>query len=472
MCYLSLYCIVQFHLLFNYLFKNKSSNAVLDEDDLPIVTIQLPIFNEKYVVNRLIDSIVKIDYPKDKLQIQILDDSTDETWKLSQSKVDEYKAKDFDIELVHRTIRTGFKAGALRESMGDVKGEFIAIFDADFTPDADFLKKTLPHFSDPKIGTVQTRWGHINQGYSLLTELQAFYLNVHFTVEQKGRENGRLFLQFNGTAGVWRKTSIIDAGGWEDDTLTEDLDLSYRAQLKGWKIRFLDQVTAPAELPAEMNGLKSQQYRWMKGGAETAMKILPSLWRSSLSFVQKFHGSMHLLSSVVFLFIFFLGLISIPLLFLVKPAGLDMSHFTVFLGTILAYFVIFNIANVKALAKGKSVVLLLLKNLFVFPMFLALSMGLSLHNSIAVIQGLRGKRSDFIRTPKYGIEGLKDSIKSKSYLQKKIDFVTLMEGVLAAVFAGLFLWGLISGNGVFLMFHGILLLGYGTIFFYSMKHAR
>jgi len=242
----------------------------------PMVTVQLPLYNEQYVVERLIDTIAAFDYPKDRFEIHILDDSNDETLDIVKRKVEEYKAKGFQIEQILRPIRQGFKAGALKDGTIFAKGEFLAIFDADFMPRADFLKKTVPFFQDPKVGVVQTRWEHINQNYSLITKLQALQLNVHFTVEQVGRMQGDYFLQFNGTAGVWRKSTIDDAGGWEADTLTEDLDLSIRAQMKGWKIKFLEEIGSPAELPAEMNALKSQQFRWMKGGAETARKMLPT----------------------------------------------------------------------------------------------------------------------------------------------------------------------------------------------------
>ena len=266
--YIMVFCLMQFHLLYHY-GKNAEVSSQDFEDtkdeDLPFVTIQLPIYNELYVVERLVDNIAKFDYPKDKYEIHILDDSTDETMQIALAKVEEYKAKGFNIEHITRSNRVGYKAGALKEGTKFAKGKFLAIFDADFLPNPDFLRQTIPHFSDEKVGVVQTRWEHINEDYSLITRLQAFQLNVHFTVEQMGRYNADYLLQFNGTAGIWRRECITDAGGWEADTLTEDLDLSYRAQFKGWKITFLEDITSPAELPAEMNGLKSQQHRWMKG---------------------------------------------------------------------------------------------------------------------------------------------------------------------------------------------------------------
>lgn len=287
--FIAVYCFSQFFLWLDYRQAKRQSNtqpislkkATLT-DDLPFVTIQLPIFNEMYVVERLIDNIVNINYPKDKFQIHVLDDSTDETVEITRKKVAEYQAKGFDIEQITRTNRQGYKAGALKEATTQAKGDLIAIFDADFLPKPDFLLSTVPYFKEEKVGVVQTRWEHINKNYSLLTRLQAMQLDVHFTVEQNGRFVGNSLLQFNGTAGVWRKETIADAGGWEADTLTEDLDLSYRAQLKDWKIIYLEAVGSPAELPAEMNGLKSQQFRWMKGGAENARKNLVRIWSSDV----------------------------------------------------------------------------------------------------------------------------------------------------------------------------------------------
>ena len=470
--YITFYCFLQFHLL--YCYRKKDIEQYLPEsksdDELPIVTIQLPIFNEMYVVERLIDNIANIEYPKNKLQIQILDDSTDETVKLSQKKVDEYTAKGFDIELVHRVDRTGFKAGALKEGMKTAKGEFIAIFDADFLPKPDFLLETIPHFQNGEIGVVQTRWEHLNEDYSLITKLQALQLNVHFTVEQNGRRRGDYLLQFNGTAGVWRTQTIEEAGGWEADTLTEDLDLSIRAQLKGWKIMYLEDIGSPAELPAEMNGLKSQQYRWMKGGAETARKMLPTVWRSDLPFSTKLHATGHLMASSIFVFVFLIGVFSVPLLFGMSKLGVDAKLYTVFLIGWVSIIAIYYVANVSTNFKDEPFLKRIFKFLFLFPLFLALSMGLSLHNTVAVIQGYIGKKSPFVRTPKFNIKTISDSFKKRNYLMKKISWTTIAEGLLALYFLGGVLAGIQSANYTFLIFHSLLSVGYGTIFFYTIRH--
>ena len=473
--YITFYCLLQFHLLFYYKkYQVKQSLLAevktMDENDLPFVTIQLPIFNEMYVVERLIDNIVKFDYPKDKYEIHVLDDSTDETVEISKRKVEEYKAKGFNIDLFHRVDRKGYKAGALKEGMKFAKGKFIAIFDADFLPRVNFLKATIPHFNDKRVGVVQTRWEHINQDYSMLTRLQAMQLNVHFTIEQTGRKSGNFLLQFNGTAGVWRRETIEDAGGWEADTLTEDLDLSYRAQLRGWEIVYLEKFGSPAELPAEMNGLKSQQFRWMKGGAENARKLLPTVWRSNLRLTQKLHATGHLMNSGIFLFIFLAGVFSVPMVFAMEYMGFSTLPFGIFLIGWISVIAVYYVANVQAELQQQSVWKLTIKFIFLFPIFLALSMGLSLHNTIAVIQGYIGKKSPFVRTPKFDITDITGTFKSRKYLAHKISWTTFFEGFLSLYFLGGIIGGFYIQDMSFVFFHVLLMLGYGTIFYYSVRH--
>ena len=440
----------------------------------PFVTVQLPIYNEFFVIGRLIDTVAKFDYPKDRFEIHILDDSTDETVALVATKVEEYKAQGFNIEQIIRKERTGFKAGALRDAMSVARGEFMAIFDADFVPRTDFLRKTIPHFTDPEVGVVQTRWEHINQDYSLITRLQALQLNVHFTVEQVGRMNGEHLLQFNGTAGVWRRETIEAGGGWQPDTLTEDLDLSIRSQLAGYKIHFLEDVGSPAELPVEMNSFKSQQHRWMKGGAETARKMLPSVWKSDLSFWHKVHSTAHLLGSTIFLFVFLCGVFSVPVLFLfgdIVELGFSKNFFAIFLAGLLSVIGIYFTANVQSVAnKEQSFLKSVFKFVVLFPLFLALSMGLSLHNSVAVIQGYRGKKSPFVRTPKFNINTIKDKLTSTKYLNGKLNLITVGEGLLSLYFMVAVAGAFYLQNTMFIVFHALLAIGYGTIFFYSVKH--
>lgn len=471
---ITVYCLMQFHLLYYYKKDKKkllSENSLqIAETDLPFVTIQLPIYNELYVVERLLSAITAMDYPIDKYEIHVLDDSTDETIELLDQEIAKYKAKGYEIQHVRRVNREGYKAGALKDGMTSAHGEFIAIFDADFLPKPSFLRETLGKFKDPKIGVVQTRWEHLNQDYSILTKVQAFQLNVHFTVEQLGRRAGNLLLQFNGTAGVWRRSCIEDAGGWEADTLTEDLDLSYRAQLKGWKIIYLEDTVSPAELPAEIGGLKSQQFRWMKGGAETAKKVLPQVWRSDLSLRRKIHASSHLLGSTVFLAVFVIGVFSVPLAYFINPLGIETGKFAIFLISLLSILIIYYVANVQVAWKKESKIKMLCKFIFIFPIFLALSMGLSLHNSLAVLQGYWGKKSAFIRTPKFDITNIKVQFNQKKYFNTKLSKVVIGEGILTLYFIFGIIFGIKTGESSFLPMHILLACGYGFIFYLSIKN--
>ena len=321
------YSLAQLNLLINYLgYKKRNEEApkfnLLDPKEIPFVTIQLPIYNEEYVMERLLDNIAKIEYPKSKLEIQVLDDSTDDSVAETARRVQELQETGLDIQHIRRENRQGFKAGALKEGLEIAKGDFIAIFDADFLPEGDWLKKTVPYFKDEEIGVVQTRWGHINRDYSTLTRIQAFALDAHFTLEQVGRNSKGHFINFNGTAGIWRKQCILDAGNWEGDTLTEDLDLSYRAQLKNWKFKYLEDVETPAELPVVISAARSQQFRWNKGGAENFRKtVLSVITAKNIPFKTKFHGVMHLLNSSMFLCVFIVALLSIPMLYIKNTYG-------------------------------------------------------------------------------------------------------------------------------------------------------
>ncbi|MEP2403673.1 MAG: cellulose synthase family protein, partial [Nonlabens ulvanivorans] len=335
------YAFAQLNLLFNYLAarKNTVDGPTFNLDnpaEIPYVTIQLPVFNEAYVMERLLDNIVLLDYPHEKLEIQVLDDSTDETVVTTKAHVEKLAATGIDITHITRENRVGFKAGALKEGLVEAKGELIAIFDADFLPQTDWLKKTVIHFKDPEIGVVQTRWGHLNRDYSILTQIQAFALDAHFTLEQVGRNSKGHFINFNGTAGIWRKETIIDAGNWEGDTLTEDLDLSYRAQLKNWKFKYLEDVTTPAELPIVISAARSQQFRWNKGGAENFRKMFKRVVSSSnIDFKTKLHGVLHLLNSTMFLNVLIVGLLSIPMLYIKN----EYAHLRVYF-IVMSFFVI------------------------------------------------------------------------------------------------------------------------------------
>jgi len=398
------YSVVQAILAYRYQKKATRSLPISLPDYRPWVTIQLPLYNEKFVVQRLIYYISKQEYPH--WEVQLLDDSTDETTSLIQQTL-----QDLPPEIAHRfhhvrrADRQGFKAGALSHGLPMAQGELIAIFDADFLPDPSFLTKLVPHFADPSVGVVQSRWGHLNEDYSLFTQLQAFGLNAHFTIEQQGRQAGNNFINFNGTAGIWRKETILDAGGWSADTLTEDLDLSYRAQMKGWKFVYREDVVSPAELPVTLPAIRAQQYRWMKGGAECFIKILPSLWKNqSISESQRWHGIAHLFNSSLFLGVWLTGVLSLPLAFFFPNLPFNASWIGIFQVNwlILGYFYWTSQSNLGFTTF-----------LWRFVAFLTLMMGLSIHNSLAVWEAYRGKKSPFIRTPKFNLTQSSQTLPSR-----------------------------------------------------------
>ncbi len=465
-----IFSISQLNLTFHYLKSKKQPEPLrANLKELPMVTVQLPVYNEKYVVERLIDAVCAFDYPVEKLEIQVLDDSTDETVDIIADKVREWQAKGIAIQQIRRSDRVGFKAGALQYGMEICKGEFIAIFDADFLPKPDFLKSTLPYF-DMETGVVQTKWGHLNRDYSLLTELQAFGLDAHFSIEQMGRNKAGSFINFNGTGGIWRKTCILEAGGWSADTLTEDLDLSYRAQLKGWKFKYCEHIEAPAELPVIMSAVKSQQYRWNKGAAETARKNLGKVLRSDLPWGNKWHAVMHLFNSAVFICLLLASILSIPMLF-IKEANPNLAVLfdigTVFL---IGFFSIgfFYWVSMKNSEQKKP----FLHFIKTFPMFLTVSMGLSLHNGLAVIEGFFGFKSAFIRTPKFNITKKTDTWKNNIYIKPKLSGLTLFEGLLSLYFMGGIAAGVYLNDWGLMFFHVMLAFGFGLVFYHSVKTVK
>ncbi|MEZ4465760.1 MAG: glycosyltransferase family 2 protein [bacterium] len=367
----------------------------------PRVTIQLPVFNERYVVRRLIDAVCRIRYPQHLLEIQVLDDSTDDTVEISRAAVEEWKARGVDITLLHRTDRTGFKAGALQAGMQAAKGRFIAVFDADFVPTTDFLERTIPHFVDDRVGMVQARWDHLNRGFSLLTQAQSILLDGHFIIEHTARNRSGRFFNFNGTAGVWRRETIGDAGGWQHDTLTEDLDLSYRAQLKGWRFIFLNDLLAPAELPVEMNAFKSQQHRWAKGSIQVALKLLPRILRSDLPRKVKMEAFIHLSNNVAYVLMVLMSLM-LPFTLHLRVANnwytalfLDLPFF---LGATVSVCAFYLLCQIEAGGRPWY------KHLLYLPVVLALGIGLAVNNTKATLEALLGHDSPFVRTPKLAVE--------------------------------------------------------------------
>jgi cellulose synthase/poly-beta-1,6-N-acetylglucosamine synthase-like glycosyltransferase len=468
------YSLAQLNLLINYLsHKKKNEEApkfnLLDPKEVPYVTIQLPIYNEEYVVERLLENISKLEYPSNKLEIQVLDDSTDESVKETAAQISELRKTGLDIQHIRREDRVGFKAGALKDGLVHAKGEYIAIFDADFLPDPDWLKKTVIYFKDPEIGVVQTRWGHLNRDYSLLTKIQAFALDAHFTLEQVGRSAKGHFINFNGTAGIWRKECIIDAGNWEGDTLTEDLDLSYRAQLKNWKFKYLEDVETPAELPVVISAARSQQFRWNKGGAENFRKMV---WKvittKNIPFKTRLHGVLHLLNSTMFLCVLTVALLSIPMLYIKNTYGhlawfFDVTSFFIVSTVILFICYWFTYRNIQGGGFDKFI-----DYIRMFFTFFSVAMGFSLHNSVAVLEGHMGKRSEFVRTPKFNIKNLTDSWKGNKYIRKNLSANTLLEAVLMLYFLfGMYSAVPLNDFGLF-PFHFMLFLGFGFVFFKSL----
>ncbi|AKD54116.1 cellulose synthase family protein [Spirosoma radiotolerans] len=465
----------QLSLIVKYLRSEKQRQTLaqsatpLSPDQLPVVTIQLPVYNELYVVERLIDAVVQLHYPKDKLDIQLLDDSTDETVAIIARKIADYKRQGFAIEHIRRPERNGFKAGALAYGLTIAKGELLAIFDADFVPDPEFLLKTVPHFADPKVAIVQTRWEHLNEDFSLITQLQAFGLNAHFTVEQSGRYAAGLLANFNGTGGVWRKAAIVDAGGWQSDTLTEDLDLSYRAQLRGWKFVYREDVGSPAELPVAMNALKSQQYRWMKGAAECARKLFVNVLKSpDVSFSMKLHAFFHLFSSATFILVLLLGVMSVPLIYIRSQhpewewvfVVINLFQFNLL---ILITFYGIPVWFLKGANKSRLA--------WYFPMYSSLMMGLSLHNTIAVIEGYMGRKTPFVRTPKFNVKTATDSWAANKYISRRISWLTVVEGLLALYFLGGLALAIYIHDYRMFFLHIMLMVGFGMVTIYSLIQA-
>jgi len=433
----------------------------------PEVTIQLPLYNEKYVICRLIDATLKLDYPKDKLEIQILDDSTDETTEITRGHIKQYIEQGYNIRHIHRKNRQGFKAGALKEGLNTATGEFVAIFDADFIPRKKFLKRTLPYFfHDDKIGLVQTRWEHINRDYSFITKTQAIALDGHFVIEQAVRNRAGFFVNFNGTGGVWKKDVIFDAGNWQADTLTEDLDLSYRAQMKGWKVKYLVNFTSPAEVPTEIASFKTQQYRWTKGAIETAKKIYPQVIKSKLPLRIKLQSFIHLWSNFAYPFILIAGILNLPIV-LVKITGNYDSVFNLMSFFIFAFVSTF----LFYLYSQKDVYPDWQQRIIYFPLFMSGSMGLSVNNTKAVFEGLFNKKTEFVRTPKFNIVNSSDKIKDVKYLHKKIPFTAYIEALLSVYcFAGVFL-SIYYVQIAAIPFQLMFATGFGIISFLSFKQV-
>src|SRR5262245_37791496 len=416
LCVLAVYGSHRYRMAFLYYrhkFKIPTPRGTLDQ--LPRVTIQLPVFNEMYVVERLIEAVCRVDYPRELLEVQVLDDSTDETCAIARAAVERHRRTGQDVTYIHRTNRQGFKAGALENGLLSAKGEYVAVFDADFVPSPDFLRRTVPFFADPNCGMVQVRWGHLNREYSALTQAQSIFLDGHFIIEHTARHRSDCFFNFNGTAGIWRRDTIEDAGGWQHDTLTEDLDLSYRAQLKGWQFIFLPEVVSPAEVPVDMNAFKSQQHRWAKGSIQTAKKLLPTILRSNLPFAVKREAFFHLTNNMAYLLMVLLSVL-MPISMVVRfQHGLYETLFLdlPFCLSATASVCFFYIAcqRERGLSWGA--------RLKYLPFLMSLGIGLAINNAKAVAEALLKKETGFTRTPKTGSEGKHVRAVQRSYRGKR-----------------------------------------------------
>ncbi|MBU4198928.1 MAG: glycosyltransferase family 2 protein [Verrucomicrobia bacterium] len=454
-----------------YLYRKNSARFVkhiLPIADWPRITVQLPIYNERYVVERLIQAACALEYPRDRLEIQVLDDSNDETRQIALKWVAINEARGINIRHIHRVNRTGFKAGALRAGLETAQGEYLAILDADFVPAPDFLKKLIPYFSADNIGVVQARWGHLNGDYSLLTRGQTIGLDAHFVLEHGARNSSGLFINFNGTAGIWRKSAILSAGNWQDDTLTEDIDISYRAQLAGWKFIYVNDVVCPAEVPAEVYGLKNQQYRWAKGAIQTARKLLPIIWRNrAIPWLVKFEATVHLTNHLVFPILLFVALLSFPLLSIriqYHETRLIFLSFLICIINAFSYPMFYIYAQREIYADWKRRILFL-------PVLLAGAMGLSVINSRAVFSALIGRKSAFNRTPKFNLGATKEhSWKGKQY-RSRFNGTVLVELVLIVYLSLALIYAINNLQYTAIPFILIYWLGFMFIGMLSLAHA-
>jgi cellulose synthase/poly-beta-1,6-N-acetylglucosamine synthase-like glycosyltransferase len=460
MTILAVYGIHRYALVYNY-YKNRKRIAGPPPEisAWPQVTVQLPIYNEKYVIERLVEAIAAFDYPRELLDIQVLDDSTDETREVAANCVERYRQLGVPISHIHRDNREGFKAGALQEGLKSARGEFVAIFDADFIPPADFLRRTVPYFIDQKLAMVQTRWSYINRHYSALTEVEAILLDGHFVIEHSSRFRTGLFFNFNGTAGIWRRIAIEDAGGWQHDTLTEDTDLSYRAQLCGWHFIYLPEIDCPSELPVEMSAFKSQQARWAKGLMQTAKKILPRVLRSEVPAAVKAEAVFHLTANISYPLMVFMSIILLPAMIVrfyqgwVQVLIIDLPLFLASTCSISSFY----------LAAERALYPKTWKRTFLYlPFVMAVGIGLSVRNAMAVIEAIAGVKSEFVRTPKYRVEGRAqgaDAWAKKKY-HKSAGWMPFAEVGLGLYFAGAVFYALQNENYATVPFLLLFVWGY------------
>ena len=448
--------------------KNRTTGPPAYFEELPRLTVQLPIFNERYVVERLLENICQLKYPREKLDIQVLDDSTDETVEVARKLVERLAAHGYPITYHHRSNREGYKAGALEAGLQTAQGEFVAIFDADFTPPEDFLLRTIHQFTDPRIGMVQTRWTHINRGYSMLTQVEAILLDGHFVLEHSGRARAGLFFNFNGTAGVWRRAAIEAAGGWQHDTLTEDTDLSYRAQLEGWKFIYLQDVECPAELPVEMTAFKTQQARWAKGLVQTGKKILPRVLSSDAPLHTKIEAWYHLTANISYPLMIVLSTLLMPAMIVRSFQGwFQMLYIDLplFMASTLSISSFYLVSQRELFPRSW------LRTFIYLPVLMALGIGLTITNTKAVLEALAGKQTAFARTPKYRVESKKDRVGAKKY-RKRLGWIPWAEMLIGTYFAYTVVYAIQIENYFTVPFLLLFVFGYWCTGLMSLLQGR
>lgn len=448
--------------------KNRTTDPPGAFAELPRMTVQLPIFNEQFVVDRLVESICKLDYPKDKLDIQVLDDSTDETVEVARAVVERYAALGHPITYIHRSNREGFKAGALQNGMLTAKGELIAIFDADFVPPEDWLLRVVHHFADAKIGMVQTRWTHLNRNYSFLTEVEAILLDGHFILEHGGRSRSNVFFNFNGTAGMWRRRAIEEAGGWQHDTLTEDTDLSYRAQLKGWKFKYVQDIECPAELPIEMTAFKTQQARWAKGLIQTSKKVLPLVFRSPVPWRVKMEAFYHLTANISYPLMIVLSTLLLPAM-IIRSFGGWFQMLLIDLPLFLAST--FSISSFYLVSQKELFPRRWPRTFLYLPFLMSLGIGLTLTNTRAVLEALLGRQSAFARTPKYRVQSRKDKVQASKY-RRRLGLVPWIELAIGTYFASTVYYAMVNENFITVPFLVLFVIGYWYTGLMSLLQGR
>ncbi len=470
MILLALYGIHRYTMCYQYFRyrKNYNPNPPRRFEELPQVTIQLPIFNEQFVIDRLIEAVCAIDYPREKLEIQVLDDSTDETQAVASGIVDRYAALGAPIVYIHRTNRHGFKAGALGAGLNVAKGEFIAIFDADFVPPPDWLMKVIHHFAEPEIGMVQTRWAHLNRHYSMLTEIEAILLDGHFVLEHGARVRSGEFFNFNGTAGMWRRQAISDGGGWQHDTLTEDTDLSYRSQMAGWKFKYLPEVECPSELPIEMTAFKTQQARWAKGLIQTSIKILPRVFRSNTSRRNKIESVYHLTANLSYPLMVIMSALLIPAMICRFYQGwfqMLLIDFPLFTASSFSIAVFYLMSERELFPKTWK------RTFYYLPFLMAVGIGLTITNTKAVVEALLGIKSAFVRTPKYRVARKGEKSQAAKY-RKRLKLTPWIELLFGCYFAAAIYYTFTNNNFFTAPFLILFVVGYWYTGLMSLLQGR